>query len=65
MPTHSSRWCDPKLVVWFGDSSKTTPQERDAIRAEWSGAPDAVYAADFADLVRLQSFFRAVRVLTI
>jgi hypothetical protein len=29
-----------KLVVWLGDSSKTTSQERDAIRAEWSGAPE-------------------------
>jgi hypothetical protein len=27
-----------KLVVWLGDSGKTTPQERDAIRAEWRGA---------------------------
>jgi hypothetical protein len=28
-----------KLVVWLGDSGKTTPQERGAIRAEWRGAP--------------------------
>jgi hypothetical protein len=29
-----------KLVIWLGESSKTTPQERDAIRAEWSGVPE-------------------------
>jgi hypothetical protein len=27
-----------KVVVWLGDSCKTTTQERDAIRAEWRGA---------------------------
>jgi hypothetical protein len=29
-----------KLVVWLGDSAKTTAQERDAIRTEWSGASE-------------------------
>ncbi len=29
-----------KLVAWLGDSSETTPRERDAIRAEWRGAPE-------------------------
>jgi hypothetical protein len=27
-----------KLVAWLGDSSKTTPEERDALRAEWNSA---------------------------
>jgi hypothetical protein len=29
-----------KLVAWLGDSSETAPDERDAIRAEWHGAPE-------------------------
>lgn len=28
-----------KLVAWLGSSSETTPEERDAIRAEWQAAP--------------------------
>jgi hypothetical protein len=29
-----------ELVAWLGDSTKTTPHERDAIRAEWGGDPE-------------------------
>ena len=29
-----------KLVAWLGDSSETTRQERDAIRAEWGLSPE-------------------------